>query len=103
MGEEVLNVKVCIPLKLHFNLTGKAYMRKEDKNNVWHANVRVVDFNSKNAYTKESTFFPRSWSITILFHECGCNVKFRQVQLWRQSGGVLFGKQSRRATPRRRH
>ncbi|NQU52905.1 MAG: EndoU domain-containing protein [Bacteroidetes bacterium] len=42
----------------------------EDENQVWKAKVKVFDLESNESYIKESTFFPKSWSLTKLFHEC---------------------------------
>ena len=45
-------------------------LQKEDKNLVWRAEVEVYDKNYDTPFLKESTFFPKSWSLNQLFHEC---------------------------------
>ena len=51
-------------------MTVKEMIRNEDTNGVWEAIVEVTDFSNNKSYSKKSTFFPRQWSLTQLFHEC---------------------------------
>lgn len=44
--------------------------RNEDSKGVWKAIVNVYDEKQNKWLEKESTFFPKNWSITQLFHEC---------------------------------
>jgi len=46
--------------------------RKENTNGVWAAMVEVFDKSTHRwiAKEKETTFFPKNWTITQLFHEC---------------------------------
>ena len=41
-----------------------------DSKGVWKALVEVYDMKQNKWFEKESTFFPRDWSLTQLFHEC---------------------------------
>jgi hypothetical protein len=42
----------------------------EDSNNVWKALVEIFDVEKQRCYKKESTFFPKDWTLNRLFHEC---------------------------------
>ena len=48
----------------------KEMINTEDKNLIWEAIVEVSDKEKNISYEKQSTFFPRKWSLTQLFHEC---------------------------------
>lgn len=41
-----------------------------DSQGVWKALVEVYDMKQNKWFEKESTFFPKDWSLTQLFHEC---------------------------------
>ncbi len=47
----------------------------EDKNMVWKAIVEIFDSDRNEWFEKESTFFPRIWSLDRLFHECDYAIK----------------------------
>lgn len=51
------------------NMKIKNVIGKTDKNNVWKAIVDVFDRQRDKWFSKESTFFPYSWTRTQLFHE----------------------------------
>lgn len=51
------------------NMKVKSIIGKTDENNVWKAIVDVLDRQRGKWYSKESTFFPRSWTRTQLFYE----------------------------------
>lgn len=44
--------------------------KKEDKNGVWEAKIIFFDKSKKNWFEKQSTFFPKKWNHTQLWHEC---------------------------------
>jgi hypothetical protein len=48
----------------------KILLGKEDSNKIWKAIVEVYDYERKLWYEKESTFFPKDWTLTQLFNEC---------------------------------
>lgn len=56
----------------------KNILGKEDKNLIWKAVVEVLDANTNEWIEKESTFFPRIWSLNRLFHECYYAVENRK-------------------------
>ena len=41
-----------------------------DSNGVWDGIVRVNNSETKHKLEKDSTFFPKSWDLSRLFHEC---------------------------------
>ncbi len=51
-------------------MTLNEIIKDEDKNGVWEAIVEVTDILNSKSYSKKSTFFPKQWSLTQLFHEC---------------------------------
>lgn len=48
----------------------KKITENTDSQGVWKALVEVYDMKQNKWFDKESTFFPRDWSLTQLFHEC---------------------------------
>lgn len=48
----------------------KKIIENTDSQGVWKALVEVYDKKLNKWFEKESTFFPRNWSLTQLFHEC---------------------------------
>jgi len=70
--------KVC---GVHFfdsrSMRIKSILGSEDKNMIWKAIVEVFDSNTNKWIEKESTFFPRIWSLERLFHECDFAIKNR--------------------------
>ena len=48
----------------------KKIIENTDSQGVWKALVEVYDKKLNKWFEKESTFFPRDWSLTQLSHEC---------------------------------
>ncbi len=55
----------------------KKILGYEDKNMVWKALVEIFDSGRNEWFEKESTFFPRIWTMDRLFHECDFAIKNR--------------------------
>jgi len=59
---------------IHFFDNDKMKIKKMiedcDNNGIWKALVEVYDMEQNKWFEKESTFFPRNWSLTQLFYEC---------------------------------
>lgn len=67
------NLKANKILGVHFydksNMKIKTIIGETDQNCVWKAIVDVFDRENNKWFSKESTFFPQSWTRTQLFHE----------------------------------
>ena len=51
-------------------MTIKKILGGEDQNGVWRAVITVKNPESGKCFEKESSFFPKGWTIHQLFHEC---------------------------------
>lgn len=73
------NIKSKKVYGIHFfdsqSMKIKNILGSEDKNMVWKAVVEVFDLDRNEWFEKESTFFPRIWSLNRLFHECDYAIK----------------------------
>lgn len=73
------NIKAKKVYGIHFfnpqSMKIKSILGSEDKNMVWKAVVKVFDSERNDWFEKESTFFPRIWSLNRLFHECDYAIK----------------------------
>jgi hypothetical protein len=67
------NLKANKILGVHFfdesNMRIKTIIGETDQHCVWKAIVDVFERQNNKWFSKESTFFPRSWTRTQLFHE----------------------------------
>jgi len=58
-------------------MTIKKIIEDADSQGVWKALVEVYDTKLNKWFEKESTFFPRDWSLTQLFNECDYAIQNR--------------------------
>ncbi|MCM0301271.1 MULTISPECIES: EndoU domain-containing protein [Bacteroides] len=45
-------------------------LKKEDQNGIWEAKFKTLNNINKQWIEKQSTFFPKEWDHTRLYHEC---------------------------------